>query len=163
MEPSLPPLNACWEHYCWEFDVTVPAQAIALIKQFEGLRLTPYKDGVGYGTIGYGHKIKPTETFTEITPAQADDLCEQDAQEAMDAVLNAVTVPLNDNQLSVLIDFTFNEGEGHLDNSGLLEVLNEGAYSQVPQHLLQWNKAGGEIEMGLTRRRQAEVEIWNTP
>ena len=32
---------------------------IALIKQYEGLRLTTYKDAVGIPTIGYGHVENP--------------------------------------------------------------------------------------------------------
>ena len=109
-----PPLNACLAHYCWEFNVSVPAQAIAIIQKFEGLRLKAYRDGAGVLTYGFGHTGLDVAEGLEITLSQADYLLNLDAQKAMDAVLRHVKVPLNDNQLSALISFVFNVGEGHL-------------------------------------------------
>jgi len=42
----------------------------------------------------------------------------------------------------------------------MLRVLNEGKYDEVPAQMLRWNKAGGKELEGLTRRRQAEADMF---
>jgi murein DD-endopeptidase MepM/ murein hydrolase activator NlpD/GH24 family phage-related lysozyme (muramidase) len=52
------------------------------IKQEEGFRSETYIDTEGYPTIGYGHKLKPGESFPGgISKADADKLFEQDFAE----------------------------------------------------------------------------------
>jgi len=41
-----------------------------------------------------------------------------------------------------------------------LKVLNSGDYDGVPAQILRWNKAGGKVLEGLTRRRQAEADMF---
>jgi len=53
----------------------------ALIKRFEGERLTAYKDAAGYWTIGIGHLIKSNEQHligATITADQSDTLFKMD-------------------------------------------------------------------------------------
>jgi len=38
----------------------------------------------------------------------------------------------------------------------MLKVLNNGEYEEVPAQMRRWNKAGGKVLEGLTRRRNAE-------
>jgi lysozyme len=38
----------------------------------------------------------------------------------------------------------------------MLKVLNQSAYEDVPFQMKRWNKAGGQVLEGLTRRRLAE-------
>ena len=42
----------------------------------------------------------------------------------------------------------------------MLKVLNAGEYDEVPNQMLRWNKAGGKVLEGLTRRRQAEADMF---
>ncbi len=49
----------------------ISENGLALIKRFEGLRLTAYQDSVGVWTIGYGHTSGVSEGQT-ITQTQAD-------------------------------------------------------------------------------------------
>ena len=56
------------------------------IAQNEGLRLKPYKDIKGFGTIGYGHLIKKGEQFTSITKKRAKELFDQDLKHAISVV-----------------------------------------------------------------------------
>ncbi len=55
---------------------------IAFIKQYEGLRLTTYKDAVGIPTIGYGHveNLIPPEGTRTITAEAAEQLLRDDLQ-----------------------------------------------------------------------------------
>ena len=139
----------------------VPQQALGLIKLYEGLRLRAYNDGYGYWTIGYGHHAQNIKPGDEITVEQANALLISDATKVLACIETAVTVPINDNQLSALMSLTFNIGEGNFLGSGLLKVLNEGNYSDVPNHIAGWNKVRGEVSTGLTRRRTAEIALWS--
>ena len=42
----------------------------------------------------------------------------------------------------------------------MLKVLNEEKYSDVPQEIKRWNKAGGEVLDGLIKRREAEAKMF---
>ena len=72
-----------------------------------------------------------------------------------------VTVPLNQCQFDALCSFVYNLGGNALKSSTLLKVLNTGAYNDVPAQILRWNKAGGKVLTGLTRRRTAEAALFN--
>lgn len=136
--------------------------AITLIKHFEGLYLTPYMDVAGIWTIGYGH-TKTVRAGLTITEEEANDLLVGDLRMSSLGVQRLITVPLNDNQFGALTSFAFNVGIGNLENSTLRKLLNRGWYEQVPIQLLRWNKAGGQPYNGLTLRRTAEAQLWNTP
>jgi lysozyme len=70
--------------------------------------------------------------------------------------MKAVTVPMHQHQFDALISWTFNLGGANLNASTMLKVLNQGAYEDVPAQIRRWNKAGGKVLDGLTRRRLAE-------
>ena len=72
------------------------------------------------------------------------------------AVIKAVEVPLHQHQFDALVSWTFNLGGANLNASTMLKVLNKGAYEDVPYQMKRWNKAGGQVLEGLTRRRLAE-------
>lgn len=134
---------------------------LALIKSFEGLRLEKYKDAVGKWTIGYGHLILPNESFSHaISEADADALLRHDLEMTESGVHKLVTVDLNQNQFDALVAFTFNLGAGNLQTSTLLKLLNQGEYAQAADQFLRWNKAGGKVLAGLTRRREAERALF---
>ena len=75
-------------------------------------------------------------------------------------VNNLVTVGLNQNQFDAMVSWVYNLGGGNLKASTLLKVLNSGDYAGVPEQMLRWNKAGGKVLEGLTRRRQAEADLF---
>ena len=82
-----------------------------LIKRFEGLKLRAYRCSAGVLTIGYGSTIDVHEGQV-ITQAQADDLLRADLHDAEAAVTKLIAVPLNDNEFSALVSFTYNLGSG---------------------------------------------------
>lgn len=132
---------------------------INLIKEFEELRLTPYLCPAKIWTIGYGH-TRTVRSGQLLTPAQADQLLEEDLRLFERAVSRLVTVPLSNNQFSALVCFMFNVGTGNFESSTLLKLLNRGWYEQVPAQLMRWNRANGEVLGGLARRRAAEGRLW---
>jgi lysozyme len=135
---------------------------MALVKQFESLRLTPYLCPANIWTIGYGH-TRTVRAGMRITPEQADQLLDDDLRIAERAVARLVEVSLTDNQFAALTSFVFNVGTANFERSTLLKLLNRGWYEQVPVQLARWNRASGEVLGGLARRRAAEARLWNTP
>jgi len=142
---------------------TINQNGIDLVKSFEGWAPCWYRDAAGYPTIGYGHLIKSGEPYSSgtcITTEQGEDLLKSDIHSAETCVNRAVTIPLNGNQFSALVSFTFNLGCGSFSSSTLLRRVNAGDFAQVCPELLRWNHAGGQVLAGLTRRRQAECDLF---
>jgi lysozyme len=142
---------------------TISAEAIRLIKQWEGCKLTAYpdpgsKDGTPW-TIGYGHTAGVHKGMT-ITQAQADAFLLQDLNRVGDQIAPLVKVPLNDNQYAALVSFVFNIGAGAFRTSTLLKKLNKGDYAAVPSELARWNKNDGKVMPGLVNRRAQEAALW---
>jgi lysozyme len=42
-----------------------------------------------------------------------------------------------------------------------LKLLNQAQYAEVPNQLLRWTRAGGQVVQGLVNRRQNEIKLWN--
>ena len=140
------------------------AAGLTLIKSFEGLSLEKYRDAVGKWTIGYGHLILPNENFPQaLSKVEAEDLLRADLGMTERGIHKYVTVDLNQNQFDALVAFAFNVGLGNLQNSTLLRLLNQGQYQEAADQLPRWNKAGGKVLAGLTRRREAERALFLKP
>ena len=60
-----------------------------------------------------------------------------------------------------MVSWVYNLGGGNLQASTLLKVINAEDYDGVPAQLMRWNKAGGKVLEGLTRRRQAEADMFS--
>jgi GH24 family phage-related lysozyme (muramidase) len=132
-----------------------------LIKEFEGIRLNTYDDGVGVPTIGYGHTLGVTWGQT-ITIAEAEQLLKEDLTYFENGVNELVKVPLTDNQFSSLVSFAFNVGVGAFEESTLLRVLNQKDYEAASDQFLRWVNGGGKVMAGLVRRREAEQNLFLT-
>ncbi|OJA63828.1 hypothetical protein BGV68_01930 [Burkholderia ubonensis] len=125
--------------------------------QREGFSATPYRDANGY-SIGYGHFIKPGESFTSIDQATAQQLLMQDVSTAQQAVVRYVTVPLNQNQFDALVSFAYNVGVGAFASSTLLSQLNAGNYGSVGTQMQRWTHSAGSVSPALVTRRQSEIQ-----
>lgn len=146
-------------------------QGVKLIKSFEGLRLTAYRDIAGIWTIGYGstryhdgRAVKPGDKLAN--EVQASALFGNTLGQYEDAVNNYVSVPLSQNQFDALVSFTYNEGTGALKGSTLLKKLNEKDYQAAAGQLLIWNKITdpqtGQKEESVTLkvRRASERQLF---
>jgi GH24 family phage-related lysozyme (muramidase) len=136
---------------------------INLIKKFEGVRLVAYRAHKSEEnlTIGYGHysaNIKPGQVITQ---AQAEVYLKQDLKRFEDAV-NELKLPINQNMFDALISFCYNVGENALKKSTLLKKIQAKDYIGASNEFVKWNKAGGEVLAGLTRRRLAEKDLFLT-
>ena len=139
-------------------------KGIALIKQFEGCKLTAYQDSVGIWTIGYGWTQpvdgKPIRAGMTIKQETAERLLKTGLVSYESDVSRLVKVGLTQGQFDALVSFTYNLGARSLSTSTLLRKLNAGDYAGAADEFLRWNKAGGKILNGLTRRREAERALF---
>jgi lysozyme len=145
------------------------------IEGFEGLILGAYDDAndrivkpgehvYGTLTIGYGHTsaagLPHVYTGMTITQAQADQILASDLAAVEADVTHHVKVPINQNQFDALVSFDFNTGA--LDRSNVLHSINAGHLNEVPNDLMMWVHAGGQVSRGLVRRRHAEAVLFTT-
>ena len=138
----------------------ISQEGLALIKKFEGCELEAYKCAAGVLTIGYGHTKGVTESM-KITQSEAESMLVEELVEYEKAVLDAVTISIDQCMFDALVSWVYNLGGGNLKASTLLKVLNSGDFNGVPAQLMRWNKAGGKVLEGLTRRRQAEADLFS--
>lgn len=157
-----------------------------LIKSFEGIvdgdpttvNYDAYLDPIGIWTIGWGHAIVVGNDFLRgpqnraqaralypggITLEQAEALLRADLMDTCRDVESLVGVTITDNQFAALISFAFNLGVGNLKKSTLLRLVNAKDFSGAAGEFQKWNKAGGKVLAGLTRRRAAEAALFSTP
>lgn len=149
-EPTmLTPSNACYD----------------LIKQFEGFSSKPYKCPAGIPTIGYGStfyadgtKVKMTDS--EITKEKANEILSIVVNKFSLEVNKLIKVSLSQSQYDALVDFAYNLGTANLASSTLLKKVNAKCYTEAAEQFPRWNKAGGVVLAGLTKRRNAEKELF---
>lgn len=133
-------------------------RGLKLIEEFEGCRLTAYRDPVGVLTIGYGH-TKGVRVGQKITKEQAEEYLREDCK-AAEAQVNKYQgkYQFNQNQYDALVSFAFNIGS--------IDQLTDKGKRSIPvisQKILAYNHAGGYTLAGLTRRRQAEKALFDEP
>lgn len=146
------------------------ADGIALIKQFEGLRLTAYPDPATGGepwTIGYGTTTgagvgKVAKGMT-ITPVQAESMLVRSLEAYERGVLAALKSPPGQHQFDAMVSLAYNIGLGKFAQSSVVRFFNAGDITRAAGAFLLWNKAAGKVLPGLTRRRQAERDLFLKP
>ncbi|ETT31672.1 putative lysozyme [Paenibacillus sp. FSL R5-192] len=137
---------------------------IELIKSFEGCKLTAYKpvQSENYWTIGWGHYGSDVKQGQTITQAQADAMLVEDLAKYEAFVNNKAYVPVLDqltkNQFDALVSFCYNCGAGNLKT-----LCNGRTVAQIGQNITKYNKSSGIVLAGLVRRRQAELNLFNSP
>ena len=134
-------------------------KGIALIKEFEGLRLKAYKCPGGVWTIGYGHTagVKPGMVISE---AQAEEYLKADLI-AFERYLNGLGLALNQNQFDALVSFIYNVGTGNFSNSTLLRKVRANPQdNSIMDEFLRWVYSKGRVLPGLQRRRLAEMKLY---
>lgn len=139
--------------------------AAALCRRFEGFFSAPYLCPAGVPTIGYGATYyedgrKVTLRDPSITRDRAEELLQhQIRRRYLPAVMRLCPGADSDARVAALIDFAFNLGEGNLAASTLRRKVNAGDWDEVAYQFMRWNRAGGVVLAGLTKRRAAEASL----
>lgn len=139
---------------------SITGKGIQLIKQFEGFKPEPYVCSGGFLTIGYGHKLLPSDRYNYLTPERAEVILLKDLLRVERAVIKYINVELNDDQFISLVSFTFNLGNAALQRSTLRQKINYGDYNAASKEFSRWVYAGGRKIMGLVRRRKIEKDLF---
>ena len=142
----------------------VSKKCIKLVKEFEGLYLKSYKDEVGVWTIGYGI-TNADKAITKVTVKAGLKITEKTADNWLEKALNKKYLPKvmkynnkykwNQNEIDALVSFAYNIG-----SIDALTANGTRSRETIAAKMLQYNKAGGKVLNGLTRRRKAERELF---
>ena len=135
---------------------------VDLIKSFEGCKLTAYKCSAGVNTIGFGNTYytngNKVKLGDKITQDEANKFFLDLLPKYEKTVLDAIKVPLNQNQFDALVSFCWNCGS----SKTLFKMVNE-KFSEMnivgfwTSHYIM---GGGKVLNGLVRRRKAEAVLF---
>jgi lysozyme len=137
-------------------------KGIRLITEFEGFRANAYLDPIGIPTIGYGF-IEGVSLGDTMTQYEAQQRMGRELQKYERGVMQACRVQVNQNQFDALVCFAFNVGVVGMTGSSVIKALNRGDTQAAARAFGLWNKAGGKVWPGLTRRRAAEAALFLEP
>ena len=141
-------------------------KGISLIAEFEGFSSKPYLCPAKVATIGFGSTRwadgRAVSMQDEpITKDEAKELLAATLVSFEQAVNKAVTIDLKQHQFDALVCLCYNIGGGNFRASTLVKLLNNGQSElEVAAQFLRWNKAGGKPLAGLSRRREAERDLF---
>ena len=144
----------------------ISENGLKLIKKFEGCRLTAYQDAVGVWTIGYG-TTNADKAITGTTICQGLCISQETADEWLRQSIGRKYAPKVDkydryqwtqNEFDALVSFAYNIGS--IDG---LTAQGSRTRVEIAYMILAYNKAGGKVLNGLTKRRQEERALFLTP
>ena len=150
---------------------TVTSQAEAnnllwsLVLHFEGCYLKPYRCPAGVWTIGVGTIRYPngqavTPRDRAITKEEAKSYAWHELNQCLkNAIRYSPVLAEYPDKLAAIASFIYNLGAGAYQGSTLRRRINEEDWDGAKAQILRWNKAGGVVLKGLTRRRQAEAAL----
>lgn len=135
--------------------LTLSASALVGIATWEGYRDHAYDDGVGVQTVGFGstHGVKKGD---RTDPVRALIRLHQDADAFAQAVRSCAPVPMYQHEFDSFVSLAYNIGPTAFCGSTLVKRLNAGDYAGACAEIKRWNRAGGKVLGGLTKRRAAE-------
>ena len=142
--------------------------AASLCKQFEGFRSKPYLCPANVATIGYGSTYyadgrKVTLQDSPISETEATVLLMHELEHTyLPSVLRQCPILATDERkCNSVVDFVYNLGCGRLQTSTLKRKINAQDWEGAKEQLMLWNKGGGKVLAGLTKRRVAECALLN--
>ena len=143
----------------------VGEQGVALIMEYEGCHRKAYKCPAGIWTIGWGatrdfkgNKIVPGTVWTQ---EQCDDKLRIDLTAYANEVSKAIgNTPTTQGQFDALVSFHYNTGA--IFRATLTKKHNNSDYTGAAREFGRWNKGGGRVLRGLTRRRASERKLYES-
>lgn len=153
-------------------DAAILALALPLVKQWEGLRLAPYRCASGFATIGYGTRFYPGGKAVamgdpQITAQEAEEFLSRALEELLKELPRRFARVPSAHQAAAMLSLAYNIGLENFAGSTLLEKFNAGDARAAAKEFPRWCNArlGGKLTVldGLLKRRQAEAAFFLTP
>ena len=144
----------------------IDEKGLEFIANFEGIKLSPYKDLAGICTLGIGNTHHNDGTPVKcsdksITKKEAYSMLKHQIDNHYGKLVNHyVQVPLTRKQWTALVSFAYNEGTTALKHSTLLKKINLGLYVDAASEFKKWSFANHHIIKGLITRREREAELF---
>ncbi len=167
--------------------MTLSAQGLADIKSYEGEGRNVYNDSAGLPTIGFGHLLDRNRDHEvsskewvaydalgyprrDLTEEQEQGLLVKDVTPYVDAMNEALSVPVTQGMFDAFVCFLFNTGSptaAAFLRTNIADAVNAGKYAEVPAAMYKWihvtiNKKL-VVQKGLQNRRLKEITQFATP
>lgn len=141
--------------------MNISERGLDLIKGFETCQLDAYMPTPeDVPTIGWGHTGPEVVMGLQWTQEQADVALAIDVEKFERCVNKAIREPISQQEFDALCSFAFNVGCQNFQTSTLAKLLNSGDHDKAADEFARWNKQKGKVLAGLTRRREAERELF---
>lgn len=135
------------------------SKGIQLIKDFEGCKLTAYRDVGGTLTIGIGHTGKDVKEGMVISNEKAIELFKKDIAKFEKHVDTYNKIyNFNQNQFNALVSFAYNIG-----NIDQLTKNGKRTIAEISKKILSYTYCNGKYSSGLYNRRRKEQQLFNQP
>ena len=141
--------------------------AAELCRKYEGYRAKPYLCPANVATIGYGStyyadgkKVTLQDPPMDEPTARALLLVELEHTYLPGVLRNCPILATDERKCNSIVDFAYNCGVGRLQTSTLKRKINASDWDGAKEQLMLWNKGGGRVLAGLTKRRIAECALF---
>jgi lysozyme len=121
----------------------------------EAYHATAEEKARGINTIGFGttEGVRPGD---KISVEKALQRSLADLSKFEGAIKRCVTVPLHQHEYDAYTSLAYNIGETAFCSSTLVRKLNAEDYAGACAEISRWDKQGGQVLRGLTKRRAEE-------
>ena len=140
------------------YSIAISAACLVGIATHEGYRSEAYKDTVGIPTVGFG-ETAGVKMGDKTTPERALVQLLESIEKHADAIRQCIKVPLYQHEFDAYVSLAYNIGAGNFCRSTLVKKLNAKDYAGACEEIKRFNRAGGKVLSGLTRRRQKEYRL----
>jgi lysozyme len=116
---------------------------------------------IGYGATFYPSGKKVTMQDAPISLLTAKWMLKETADKFAADVDKMIKSNINQNQFNSIVSLAYNIGLAGLSKSSLLRKVNVNPNDlTITNSFLVWNKAGGKVLNGLTKRRTIEAKLY---
>jgi lysozyme len=134
------------------------AMATPHIMTWEGKRNEPYRDMVGVQTVCFGETTAPMRRYSD-AECVAMLTRRADRNYARPILTCVPALATRTAPFAASISLSYNIGAAAFCRSTVARRFNAGDWQGGCDAMLAWNRAGGRVVTGLTRRREAERRL----
>lgn len=139
---------------------TTSPELADFVKGWEKCRLQAYPDSGGVWTCGWGQTGADICRDVRWTQEEADARLAATLRDTARGLRDYIFRAPLQQQFDAMVSLAYNAGVHAIGVSGLMARFNSGLDQECALRFLLWNKDNGAIVPGLTKRREAEMEMY---